>query len=109
VDDLGHGGAGLGVALVVGELQITDHRAVSVAPSCLTYIHTYNIARSTCSCQGGVCLHVLVLQSRRKRSEQGKRHRGGLHMPTNSGSPVRGLFCGTSGDISCGTPDHLLP
>jgi len=35
VDDLGHGSAGIGVALVVGELQITDHRAVSVAPPCL--------------------------------------------------------------------------
>jgi hypothetical protein len=25
VDDLGHGGAGLGVALIVGELQVADH------------------------------------------------------------------------------------
>src|SRR5665811_2585250 len=50
VDDLGHGGAGLGVALVVGELQVADHGAVLVAPPCLPEVHTYKIARRTCSC-----------------------------------------------------------
>ena len=88
VDDACHRAAGLGVALVVGQLQVADHRTVLVAPPCLSQVHAYKISRRPCSSQVIVCLQLTAFWSPSKRSEQAKRLWRRLRMPTNSGSPV---------------------
>ena len=49
-----------GVPDVVRQLQVADRRAVLVPARCGSQVHAYMIARSTCSCQGIVCLQLFA-------------------------------------------------